>query len=126
MEWEGRQLTYHTNLDNTVRTNYAYNSEGIRTYKRVIDLTSSVEYNIYDYTLDGTKILAQHYRNNKTNEDSYLYFIYDETGSVTGFNDGTNTYFYQKNIQGDIIRILDTNGNVVVEYTYDAWVRFFL
>ncbi len=121
MTWEGRQLTYHTNLDNTVRTNYAYNSEGIRTYKRVIDLTSSAEYNIYDYTLDGTKILAQHYRNNKTKEDSYLYFLYDETGSVSGFNDGTNTYFYQKNIQGDIIRILDTNGNVVVEYTYDAW-----
>ncbi len=30
-------------------------------------------------------------------------------------------YFYVKNIQGDIIGILDTNGSRVVTYTYDTW-----
>jgi RHS repeat-associated protein len=31
------------------------------------------------------------------------------------------TYLYLTNIQGDVIAILDTDGNVVVQYTYDAW-----
>ncbi len=30
-------------------------------------------------------------------------------------------YAYVKNLQGDIIAILDQSGNVVVQYAYDAW-----
>ena len=30
-------------------------------------------------------------------------------------------YYFQKNIQGDIIRICNAGGDTVVEYTYDAW-----
>ena len=30
-------------------------------------------------------------------------------------------YYYEKNLQGDIVAILDANGNTVVEYTYDIW-----
>jgi len=30
-------------------------------------------------------------------------------------------YHYVKNLQGDVIRILDENGNTVVEYSYDPW-----
>jgi len=32
-----------------------------------------------------------------------------------------NTYFYVRNAQGDIIKIVNGSGSVVVEYTYDAW-----
>ncbi len=31
------------------------------------------------------------------------------------------TYFYRKDAQGNIIALLDSNGNVVVRYVYDAW-----
>ena len=31
------------------------------------------------------------------------------------------TYQYVTNLQGDVIAILDSSGNAVVEYTYDAW-----
>ena len=31
------------------------------------------------------------------------------------------TYFCRKDILGNIIALLDTNGSVVVKYTYDAW-----
>ena len=31
------------------------------------------------------------------------------------------TYTYVKNLQGDVIRILDSDGNAVVKYTYDPW-----
>ena len=30
-------------------------------------------------------------------------------------------YGYVQNLQGDICQIIDANGIVVVEYTYDAW-----
>ena len=46
------------------------------------------------------------------------------TGNIQldfGFIYNNNYYYYQKNLQGDVIRILDYSGNVVVEYTYDAW-----
>ena len=32
-----------------------------------------------------------------------------------------NNYFYDKNLQGDIIALTDVDRNIVVEYTYDAW-----
>ena len=38
-----------------------------------------------------------------------------------GFKIGDAKYFYRRNLQGDIIAILDTNANVVVQYVYDGW-----
>lgn len=32
-----------------------------------------------------------------------------------------NQYVYRKNLQGDVIALIDSNGVVVVEYIYDAW-----
>ena len=36
-------------------------------------------------------------------------------------NGQVSRYYYRKDIRGDIINILDNNGNVVVKYVYDAW-----
>lgn len=49
-------------------------------------------------------------------------FIYDTWGTLQGFilND-SETYLYVKNLQGDIIAIVDELGEVIVEYSYDAW-----
>ena len=30
-------------------------------------------------------------------------------------------YFYVRDITGNIIQIIDINGNIQVEYKYDAW-----
>lgn len=57
---------------------------------------------------------------------------YDSEGEAIGFTvkrvpsrlsspSTTNTYTYVKNLQGDVLRILDSNGNAVVNYTYDPW-----
>ncbi len=35
-------------------------------------------------------------------------------------------YYYVKNIQGDIIGLVDSSGTWVVEYSYDAWGRVLL
>ena len=48
-----------------------------------------------------------------------LEFIYDQSGIAGKKNNAT--YFYCKDAQGNIAAILDSNGNVVVEYKYDSW-----
>ena len=47
-------------------------------------------------------------------------FLYDHTG-VFAVKHGTQTYFYRKDAQANIVELLDTNGDPVVKYKYDAW-----
>jgi len=56
-------------------------------------------------------------------------YIYDESGSAIGFRyrtpsysaDVFDVYFFEKNLQGDIVAIYNQSGTKVVTYTYDAW-----
>ncbi len=47
-------------------------------------------------------------------------FLYDNTGVVAICYNSTK-YYYRKDAQGNVNAILDMNGNVVVQYVYDAW-----
>ena len=49
-----------------------------------------------------------------------LEFIYDNSG-VAGVKYNSAQYFYRKDVQGNIIAILDSTGKAVVKYVYDAW-----
>ena len=35
-----------------------------------------------------------------------------------------STYIYRKDVQGNIIALLDSNGRIVVKYAYDAWGNY--
>ena len=52
--------------------------------------------------------------------NSMLYYIYNGD-ELLGFVYKNKTYYYHKNISGDIIGILDSNYNEVVKYVYDSW-----
>ncbi len=105
--WEaGRRLTQITNGINTY--SYKYDDNGIRTQKTVNGTTT------YYTTVDG-KITGQYDGTNT------IFFRYNADNSLIGFNLNGTEYLYLKNIQGDIEGILDLDGNLVVEYTYDAW-----
>ena len=58
-------------------------------------------------------------------DNDELHFFYDASDSpaMVEWNNGTTTakYAYVKNLQGDIIAIIDYAGAEVVKYTYDAW-----
>jgi len=86
---------------------YVYNTDGIRTQKTVNGVTTN-------YYLDGNSILRQ------VTGNDVLEFFYDANG-VLGFYYNNTPYYYLKNLQGDIVGILDANGTQVVSYTYDAW-----
>ena len=90
---------------------YTYDESGTRTGKTVNGVSTQ-------YYINGSQILAQ-----KSGED-ILYFLYDETGSAVGFKYNNNLYIYRKNLQGDILAVLNgQTGATEASYTYDAWGR---
>ena len=48
-----------------------------------------------------------------------LTFLYDHTGLAAVEHNGTK-YVYVKDVQGNIVALLDTNGTPVVKYTCDS------
>ena len=119
LTWDGRTLTSQT-LTNGNSITYKYNSDGIRTQKRVFDDVASA-YITHNYVLDGTKILSETVTDNAYYNSYTLYYVYDANGSITGLHYNGAPYYFQKNIQGDVLRICNAGGAVVVEYAYDAW-----
>ena len=106
LEWKkGRLLTkFGANT-------YTYNANGIRTSKTVGNVTTN-------FVLNGNKILSQSDTSGNT-----LNFQYGIDG-ITGFTYNGAQYFYQKNIQGDIIGILDKDFYPMIKYRYDAYGNF--
>ena len=49
-----------------------------------------------------------------------LYYIYDNN-EIIGLKYNNQTYFYKKNLQGDIIGLYNSNFEQIVTYTYDSW-----
>ena len=95
---------------------FKYNADGIRTSKTV----GGIE---HVYTLNGTQIVSEAWG------DYLLIYLYDESGSPIGMQyrtssyaaDVFDTFYFEKNLQGDIIAIYTESGRKILEYTYDAW-----
>ena len=105
---QGRKLQQMT--DGATTASFKYNDDGIRTEKTVNGTTTK-------YNVVGGNVTWE-----KTGASNPIYFLYDASGSLWGlkYTDG-NLYFYVYNAQGDIIKIVNSSGTVVVEYGYDAW-----
>lgn len=56
-----------------------------------------------------------------TTQTETLEFTYDASGAPQTVTCGNTTYLYVTNLQGDVLAILDSTGNTVVQYSYDAW-----
>ena len=56
-----------------------------------------------------------------------LRFSYDASGNVVAVDYSSNngsgftTYYYLRNAQNDIVKIVDNSGTTKVEYIYDSW-----
>ena len=66
-------------------------------------------------------MLLEEYRSNGA---AQLIYLYDESGSMYGFTYKTSSseknYYYIKNLQGDVIGLLNDSGVLVAKYRYDA------
>ncbi len=54
----------------------------------------------------------------RNNGKDHLYYYYDASGSIGSISYNGVRYAFRKNLQGDVIAILD-----MAQYTYDAWGR---
>ena len=116
LSWHGRQLKEMNRNSGQSVLKFKYNADGIRTSKEV----NNVE---HIYTLNGTQIVSEEWDGN------LLIYLYDESGSPIGMQYRTtsyaaytfDTFYFEKNLQGDIIAVYNASGVKVLSYTYDAW-----
>ena len=103
LTWEkGHQLK---KFDNNT---YTYNANGMRTSKNVNGVS-------HTYLVEGPKILCEKWKNN------VLIPLYDNEDVVCGIIYNNVPYYFHKNLQNDIIAIVDKTGKTIASYTYDAW-----
>lgn len=113
--WENaRQLA--TLSKGSYNLSFEYNNEGIRTSKTV----NGVE---HIYHLSNSLVMAEEWGNH------LVLYLYDTDGSPIGmqyrntsYAEGTfDTYWFEKNLQGDVVAVYNQAGTKLISYTYDAW-----
>lgn len=105
--WEnGRNLVSAASLSNSL--SFAYDLNGLRTSKTVGNVT-------HDYFYASGKLLRETYGSNT------LDFSYDANGTPYALKYNGTVYYYVTNLQGDVIRLVDSNGNAVASYEYDPY-----
>ena len=108
-----------TEGSDTVTMEFTYNHAGLRT-KKVKKVNGTVT-ETTEYILNGKNVVELIHTNHATNTRNKLHFYYDVQGRVALVDCNGTVYTYAYNLQGDVIGIVDSTGNLVVEYSYDAW-----
>ena len=118
--WNGRLMTSFTKDDR--RYEYSYNSDGMRTVKKVYENNELIY--TYTYIWDGDVLLGGRMEVTDADEPITIRYLYDDSGELYGMDYNGNGYFaFIKNLQGDIVSIvpLDSESNVEINMEYDAW-----
>ena len=103
LTWEGNRLI---EVGNNI--SYSYNDQGIRISKAVNNITTT-------YRLEGNKILQMNIGTTS------LHFRYDFNNVLIGLSDGNDEYYYIRDALGIIHGIINSNGNYIVKYSYNAY-----
>lgn len=112
--WQGRRLIGAAVGSNTY--SFTYDSDGIRTSKTKNGVKTT-------YFISGSRIVAEETNNN------FTFYLYDSAGAPIGFKyhaasyaeDVWDIFWYEKNLQGDIVAVYNKAGTKLVSYAYDAW-----
>ena len=109
--FEGRRLAKIQKGGKVI--DYTYNDQGLRIKKTVTENGTSLETRFF---YDDNKLVAE------ISPTHRLDFLYDENERLYGFVlDKTAMYFYVRDTLENILGIIDKNGNLVVQYAYNAW-----
>lgn len=94
---------------------YHYDMDGVCDSKTVDGVK-------HEYITQGGNVTLERWNDG---EEKSLEFIYDNGGApysvIYSRGNEVDTYYYILNQQGDVIRIVDTSGKTVSEYTYNGW-----
>jgi len=129
LAWSGRELTNIYIMSSSgypiYQIEYKYNDQGYRIQKEFSTYNGSgftINQTI-DYELIDDKVIYE------TDGTYGIIYTYDYDGRLISFNYDNDIndstlgieYYYLHNQQGDITKIVDKDGNIVVEYYYDIW-----
>ncbi len=117
MTWCGNRMTTFAKDGSTTPFTFTYDDQGHRIRKTTADGIDT------KYYYDGDRLLAEI---GGTTGD--FVFMYDGTGAPIGYlyraggpAGAWDNFFYERNLQGDIVSVLSWDGIPLVSYTYDAW-----
>ncbi len=108
-----------TEGSDTITMEFTYNHAGLRTKK--VKKVNGITKESTEYILNGKNVVELIHTNHATNTINRLHFFYDAQSRVALVDFNGTLYSYAHNLQGDVIGILDSSVNLVVEYKYDAW-----
>ena len=119
-EWQaGQQLKRMSREGQTLTFKYDHN--GMRVQK-VLEHDGHLVTTNYIYRGKLLTHMTVRYTDfNETEHIDKLYFFYDAQSQPINVVLNGEAYAYVRNLQGDIIGLLDSNGAFVVRYQYDAW-----
>src|SRR5690554_6211115 len=100
--------TYYDN-ENDLTINYLYNDQGLRVRKEMSNGS------ITKYYYEGSNLISEVTGSKKKS------FLYDEANQLYGLIYNNKSYYYIKDILGNILGIIDNEGKIVVEYRYNAF-----
>ena len=106
--WRNGRWLSTTTLNDGTKVTYRYNANGMRTQKKVGS-------KVTDYYYDSNNNLIAQKTDNAT-----LFFYYDTVNSPVALSYNGKMFYYVKNLQGDIVKILDEDGNEKASYVYNA------
>ena len=125
LEWNGRQLS--AIIINGQRIEYTYDSSGMRTKMTVYNTDSDTVNTVYYYIWNNGKLLGYIVTDANGATEHTVKMLFDNTNDSVGYelysaeDNTTKSYFFLKNLQGDITNVFNENGDDVLQYAYDAW-----
>ena len=110
--YNGMSFTWAAGKLATVRNgetsaSYLYDYQGLREEKIVNGATTK-------YLYEGHDLIAE------LSEDP-IYFTYDGSFNLVGFEWNGAAYYYRYDIFGDVVGIVNAAGETLCTYTYDLW-----
>ena len=108
LKWiNGRTLNEYNDLNKNLEISYNYDVDGMRTSKTINGIETK-------YYLENDNIIYE------KKGDKIIYYLYDLTG-IIGFEYNNKKYYYIKNLEDDVIGIINDNNEKIVVYEYDSW-----
>ena len=117
--WQGRELRYFDTDDGYVE--YRYNQDGLRCQKVFEEIGTGLEDRYDYYWTDDCRLQGYTVTAAGSTEPYSVLVLYNSAHEAIGFTVGEDTYYYIKNIQGDVLTVTDDAGTPIINYTYDAW-----
>ena len=111
MSWQGGRQLASMQKDGTALS-FSYNDAGLRTEKTVNGSTRR-------YIWNSAQLMAD------VGANDAFYFHYSSSGELIGYTyktaEAETECILVKNQQGDVERVISTDGTILASYTYDAW-----